>query len=113
MDLRRSRGAAGKAKKALNAAQKKGQSQEAAGPILTAYLEEKLNQPVAGLSHTQLAGLLSAKGVDEGLTKRVQNCLMLSEMGRYAPSDLSLQGGNLWSETEAVIDGLDKSLDNQ
>ena len=113
VDLRRSRGAAGKANKALNAAQKQGQSQEAAGPILTFYLEEKLNQPVGGLSHKQLAALLSAKGVDEGLTKRVQNCLMLSEMGRYAPSELSLQGGNLWSETEAVIDGLDKNLANQ
>ena len=111
VDLRRSRGAAGKAEKALNDAQKQGQSQEAAGPILNAYLEEKLNQPVAGLSHTQLAALFSAKGVDEGLTKRVQNCLMLSEMGRYAPADLSLQGGNLWSETAAVIDELDKSLE--
>ena len=57
-DLRRSKGAAGKANKALKEAQKQGQSQEAAGPILIAYLEEKLNQPVAGLSHTQLAELV-------------------------------------------------------
>ena len=54
---------------------------------------------------------MSTKGVDDGLIKRVQNILMLSEMGRYAPSQLSLQGGNLWSETEAVIDELDKSLE--
>jgi hypothetical protein len=37
---------------------------------------------------------------------------MLSEMGRYAPAQLSLQGGSLWSETAAVIDELDRSLDN-
>ena len=109
-DLRRSRGAAGKANRALAEAQKQGLNQEAAGPILIAYLEEKLNQPIAGLSQTQLAALLSAKGVDDGLTKRAQNCLMLSEMGRYAPSQLSLQGGNLWSETAAVINELDAQL---
>jgi hypothetical protein len=112
-DLRRSKGAAGKAKKALHEAQKQGQSQEAAGPILVSYMEEKLNQRVAGLSHTQLAELLSGKGIEENLAKRTQNVLVLSEMGRYAPTQLSLQGGNLWSETAAVIDELDKSLDNQ
>jgi len=111
-DLRRSKGAAGKAKKALDEAQNRSQSQEAAGPILIAYLEEKLNQRVAGLSHTQLAELLSVKGVEENLARRTQNVLMLSEMGRYAPAQLSLQGGSLWSETAAVIDELDRSLDN-
>lgn len=109
-DLRRSKGAAGKAQKALNEAQKQGQNQEAAGPILIAYLEEKFNQPVAGLSHTQLAALLAEKGVDGDQIKRVQNILMLSEMGRYAPSQLSLQGGNLWGETAAVINELDGQL---
>ncbi len=109
-DMRRSRGAAGKAQRALAQAQKEGQSQEAAGPILNGYLGEKLNQPVAGLSQTQLASLLSANGVDSDLTARVQNILMLSEMGRYAPSELSLQGGDLWSETAAVIGELDKNL---
>ena len=83
---------------------------EAAGPILTRYMEDKLNQPVAGLSQTQLASLLPAKGVDEDLTRRVQNCLMLSEMGRYAPAELTLKQGDLWTETAAVIDELDKSL---
>jgi hypothetical protein len=109
-DLRRSKGAAGKANKALKEAQKQGLGQEAAGPILTAYMEEKLNQPVGGLSHTQLAALMAAKGVDDELSRRVQNCLMLSEMGRYAPAELTLKQGNLWTETAAVIDELDRSL---
>ena len=60
-----------------------------------------------------IESILAENGVDATLAKRVQGCLMLSEMGRYAPSELSLQGGNLWSETEAVIDGLDKNLANQ
>ena len=109
-DLRRSKSAAGKANKALKDAQKAGQGQEAAGPILTAYMEEKLNRPVAGLSHTQLAALLADKGVDDDLSRRVQNCLMLSEMGRYAPVELTLKQGNLWTETEAVISELDAQL---
>ena len=109
-DLRRSKSAAGKANKALKEAQKAGQGQEAAGPILTAYMEEKLNRPVAGLSHTQLAALLADKGVDDDLSRRVQNCLMLSEMGRYAPVELTLKQGNLWTETEAVISELDAQL---
>ena len=110
VDLRRSRGAAGKAQKALSQAQKQGLGQEAVGPILITYLEAKLNQPVAGLSHTQLTGLLSAKGVNEALQQRAQTCLMLSEMGRYAPSSLTLQGGDLWNETAAIIDELDTQL---
>jgi hypothetical protein len=109
-DLRRSKGAAGKAQKALKEAQKQGLGQETAGPILNAYMEEKLNQPVSGLSQTQLAALLSAKEVDENLSRRVQNCLMLSEMGRYAPAELTLKQGDLWTETAAVIDELDNSL---
>jgi hypothetical protein len=109
-DLRRSKGAAGKAQKALKEAQKQGLGQEAAGPILTTYMEDKLNQPIAGLSQTQLAALLPAKGVDEDLSRRVQNCLMLSEMGRYAPAELTLKQGNLWTETAAVIDELDNNL---
>jgi hypothetical protein len=111
-DLRRSKGAAGKAKKALTEAQKTGHNQEAAGPILTAFMEEKMNQPVAGLSHTQLVTLLAAKGVDDDLSRRVQNCLMLSEMGRYAPAELTLKQGDLWSETALVIDELDKELES-
>jgi hypothetical protein len=109
-DLRRSKGAAGKAQKALKEAQKQGLGQETAGPILNSYMEDKLNQPVSGLSQTQLAALLSAKEVDENLSRRVQNCLMLSEMGRYAPAELTLKQGDLWTETAAVIDELDKSL---
>ena len=109
-DLRRSKSAAGKAKKALKEAQNAGLGQEAAGPILTAYMEEKMNRPVAGLSHTQLVNLLSANGVDDDLSRRVQNCLMLSEMGRYAPAELTLKQGDLWSETAAVIDALDTNL---
>ena len=109
-DLRRSKSAASKAKKALKEAQNAGLGQEAAGPILTAYMEEKMNRPVAGLSHTQLVNLLSANGVDDDLSRRVQNCLMLSEMGRYAPAELTLKQGDLWSETAAVIDALDTNL---
>jgi BatD DUF11 like domain len=109
-DLRRSRGAAGKAQKALDEARKQGDGQEAAGPVLIAYLEEKLNRPIAGLSHTQLASLLAQRSVDADLAARVQNCLMISEMGRFAPADLTGHGVDLWTETALVIDELDQQL---
>ena len=86
------------------------QGQETAGPILVGYLEEKLNQPIAGLSQTRLAALLAGEGVDEDLIRRTQNVLMLSETGRYAPAELTLQRGNLWDETAALINELDSQL---
>ena len=112
-DMRRSRAAAAQAHKALGQAQKGGQGDEAAGPILLRYLEEKLNQRVAGLSQTQLAALLAEKGVDPALAAQTQECLRRSDMGRFAPAGLAAGQGDLWSETAVVIDALDKALPGQ
>ncbi|MFN2137292.1 MAG: BatD family protein, partial [Candidatus Promineifilaceae bacterium] len=112
VDLRRSRGAAGKAQRALSQARKEGLNHEVTGPILLAYLEEKLNRPVTGLSHTQLSNLLAFHGVDEALDRRVRSCLTASDMGRFAPAELVMDGGSsLWQETSAVIEELDQTLD--
>ena len=32
------------------------------------------------------------------------------DLGRYAPAELTLQRGNLWDETSAVINELDEQL---
>lgn len=111
-DVRRSRGAAKKAKQSLRAARKQqtADTNELAGRILTGYLEEKLNQPVTGQTQTRLATILLQKGVEPALTERVQNCLMLSEMGRYAPSGVNSNNGDLLNETEQVINDLEQSL---
>jgi hypothetical protein len=112
-DSRRSREAAAKAHKALGQAQKQGGDEAAAGPILLRYLEEKLNQRVAGLSQTQLADLLAAQGADPALVARTQECLRRSDMGRFAPAGLAAGQGDLWDETAVVIDALDKALPGQ
>jgi hypothetical protein len=112
VDVRRSQGAAKKAKQSLRAARKQqtADTNELAGRILTGYLEEKLNQPVTGQTQTRLATILLQKGVEPALTERVQNCLMLSEMGRYAPSGVNSNNGDLLNETEQVINDLEQSL---
>jgi hypothetical protein len=54
--------------------------------------------------------MLAEQGIDPALAERVQSCLMLSEMGRYAPVGVQAENGNLLHETEQVIDALDKEL---
>ncbi|MDX1417115.1 MAG: BatD family protein, partial [Candidatus Promineifilaceae bacterium] len=109
-DSRRSAGAAKRANQALKAAGKQGNGSQAAGAIMVTYLEEKMNQRVAGLSQTQVAGLLEQQGVDDELVGRVQDTLMQAEMGRYAPAGVNNAGDELLNETGQVIKELDKTL---
>ena len=80
-----------------------------AGRILTTYLSDKLNRSVAGLTQAEISGLLLAHGVSEQLVERVRTCLTISEMGRYAPTNLvntkevHLEIKSLISELEAVL----------
>ena len=109
---RRSQSAAKRAQQALRDARKQPETEanEAAGQILNRYLEEKLAISVTGQTQTELAGILTEKGLDPALAERVQTCLMLSEMGRYAPTGINAENNNLLSETEQVIIALDKEL---
>ncbi len=111
-DERRSQGAAKRAQQALRDARKQPETEanEAAGHILYRYLEEKLAISVTGQTQTDLARMLTEKGLDTALAERVQSCLMLSEMGRYAPTGINAGNDNLLSETEQVIIALDKEL---
>jgi hypothetical protein len=111
-DARRSQSAEKRAQHALRDARKlpEDEANEAAGRILVRYLEEKLNVSVTGQTQTHLARMLTEKGIDPALAERVQICLMLSEMGRYAPSGINADNGNLLSEMEQVIIELDKEL---
>ncbi len=110
-DSRRSQKAARNAQQALSAARKNSDgAYEAAGQILTTYLSQKLNQSVVGLTQTSLAQLLREKGVVPGLVDRVQNCLMLSEMGRYAPANADIASGDILVETKQIINELERSL---
>ena len=112
VSLRRGKQAAGRARQALNQARKgpAGELYGACGQALTTYLAEKLDRSLTGMTQSGVAQLLDKQGVDSELTGRVERCLMLSEMGRYAPADLYKDGDELLAETGELIAELDKVL---
>jgi hypothetical protein len=108
-DSRRSKKASGRAASALREAQKENQAQSI-GVILTAYLEEKLNQRLSGFSQAQLANLLTNKGANQDLAARTTSCLMRSEMRRYAPAGTTAVDGDLFTAAKQIIDELEGTL---
>jgi hypothetical protein len=62
------------------------------------------------LTQDELDELLRSEGVDEELIERVQNCITLSEFGRYAPSEENSSPKELLRRTEKLIMELDKAL---
>jgi hypothetical protein len=112
LGLVRSSRARKKAKKALSRARRqKDDAYGTAGQILTAYLADKLDRPVAGLTHQALAELLSQQGVGPDLIERIQVILTTSELGRFAPgADDPGYADSLLKEASGLIDTLEKAL---
>jgi hypothetical protein len=112
LGLARSSQARRKARKALARARKQGQDvYSAAGQILTAYLSDKLDRPVAGLTHQALAELLAGYGLRPDLVDRIETLLVTSELGRYAPgADDPGHAHSLLKEADALIGALEKAL---
>ncbi|KPK10232.1 MAG: hypothetical protein AMJ56_08560 [Anaerolineae bacterium SG8_19] len=110
--LARSSQARKKAKQALARVEKqKGDTYSTAGQVLTTYLADKLNQPVAGLTHQALAALLGEKGLQPELIERVNACLTDAELGRFSPeANDPAHAANLLREIDVVIGDLEKSL---
>ena len=111
-DIRRSNSAAKRAYQALREARKRPQNEanDAVGRILTRYLEDKLDITLAGQTQPGLRRMLLEQNLDPEVAERVQNCLMLSEMGRYAPAGVKSGNSNLLDETEQIITELEKQL---
>jgi hypothetical protein len=116
-NLARSSQARRKAQKALARARKQsgdnagGNAYDAGGQILTTYLSDKLDRPLAGLTHQALAECLARRGVDAGLAERAEGVLVSSELGRFAPgADDPGYARSLLQEVGSVIDALDKVL---
>ena len=83
----------------------------AAGDALSAYIGDKLGQPLSGLTHDALARLLLSRGADPDLVDRVEACLNASEGGRFAPGNEGPESGDeLVKETSAVLSELEKQL---
>ncbi|HSR30317.1 MAG TPA: BatD family protein [Anaerolineae bacterium] len=112
LSLARSSRARKKARKALDLARKQKQdAHRAAGQILIAYLADKLDQPVAGLTHQALIDLLTGHGVGPDLCERVEVLLVTSELGRFAPGvDEPGHAQSLLQEVDVLIGALEKVL---
>jgi hypothetical protein len=109
--LARSSQARKKAKKALAQARKPDDLYLAAHQILTTYLSDKLNQPVAGLTRRALTNVLVEAGLNPNLINRVEMALSNSELGRFSPEASSpAHAENLLKEIDALIGELDKAF---
>jgi hypothetical protein len=110
--LVRSSRARKKARQALARARKREDgAYTAAGQILTTYLSDKLDRPVAGLTHQALVGLLTGQGLGPDLVERIQVCLASSELGRFAPeAGAPGHASSLLKEVEILIDTLEQAL---
>ena len=110
--LARSSQARKKAKKALARVRaQKGDVYSAAGQVLTNYLADKLDQPVAGLTHQALATLLEDKGLEPELIDRVNICLTDAELGRFSPeANDPAHAEVLLKEIDVLIGDLEKEL---
>jgi len=110
--LARSSQARKKAKKALARVRKEGgDAYDDAGQILTTYLSDKLDRPLAGLTHQALAGCLAERGVDADLAERVEVVLVSSELGRFAPgADDPGYARSLIQEVGILVDALERVL---
>jgi hypothetical protein len=108
---RRSQQAAKVARQAVRQARRESDlAHVRAAQILSDYLGDKLDRPVASWTQTRLAEVLLERGVAPELVERVQTCLMLGEMGRYAPAAQGAAGSDLLAETQELIDALEKTL---
>lgn len=112
LDLVRSSQARRKARKALaQARRQKEDPYSAASQILTAYLADKVGQPVAGLTLQALAELLAGRGAGYDLIDRVETLLATGELGRFAPSaDDPDHAQSLLQEVAFLIEDLEKVL---
>jgi hypothetical protein len=112
LGLARSSLARKKARKALaQARRQKGDAYGAAGQILTDYLADKLDRPVAGLTHQALAALLVEQGAGPDLAERVEVLLVTSELGRFAPgADDPDHARSLLQEVDILIATLERVL---
>ncbi len=81
------------------------------GQILTSYLADKLNQPVAGLTYEALGALLAARGLSSDLVERVRVCLMRTESARFSPeSRVPGHAEDLLQDLKELIDDLEQAF---
>jgi hypothetical protein len=83
----------------------------AAQEILTTYLADKLDRPLAGLTRKDLTDLLAERGLDPNLVDRVSAVLISSELSRFAPgADSPAHAASLLKEVEILVGALERAL---
>jgi len=86
-----------------------GDIHETVDVVLTGYLTDRLSQPVAGMTQNVLTAKLQEQNIGDALITRVQDMLLLSEMGRFAPgNDQSDASKDLLKNVEKLIGDLEK-----
>ncbi|MCB0168502.1 MAG: hypothetical protein KDI79_30010, partial [Anaerolineae bacterium] len=73
---------------------------------LAGYLTDQLDHPIAGMTSSQLATLLTEAGVTPDFIDRVRILLAQAEAGRFAPVNRSPEA------TTALLDKADNLLDD-
>jgi hypothetical protein len=77
---------------------------------LTYYLSLKIDQPIAGLTQTNLCQLLQKQGVAAEVTEQVSALLHWSEIGRFAPINGDIQAPEAVTQAQQVITELEQVL---
>lgn len=77
-----------------------------AAQVIAAYLTDKLDQPIAGLTRSALTALLTQHGLPTETCDQVLHLLDQSDWGRFSP--LGMDGDlDLWAQTEQLINELE------
>lgn len=77
---------------------------------LISYLEERLAQPVKGLTHGALADVLRQRGASEEQTRALVSELENCDFARFAPTQGAAGVDECVARARALVDGLERSL---
>ncbi len=98
------------AQQAVAQLQAEGDGHTAVHQALNHYLSLKLDQPITGLTQTQMRQLLQEQGVTGEVIEQVAGLLHWSEIGRFSPVNGNIQASEAVSQTRQVISELEKIL---
>ncbi|MFH1007229.1 MAG: BatD family protein [Candidatus Latescibacterota bacterium] len=78
---------------------------------LTQFVGDRLNMPSAGLTMGQISGAFAARGMEEGVTDRMETIFGRCDAARFAPATHDDQElDRLLQDAEALIGHLEKTL---
>jgi hypothetical protein len=111
-DRVRSSQAAKNAQRQLDQARRqKSDPYAAINQALTGYLGDHFNQPVSGMTQTNLTDFLAQNGVPPSTNKRISETLLLCELGRFGLAEADkATAAELFKQARDLIANLEKAL---